>query len=198
MASVMPVVAGLLMGGVIALVGIIAAAAVGIASIVGGSLLGVLVGAWIARYIIRRDLATASFPVIAIDNPIKEDPYRSAPPVRHVPLPSPFTHARLTEAAYVVVLAGAGISVFVWWGQPLTTVPIGITVAGGVIGGLLAGRDRGDRSTAIATMTAIALGVMIASHVYMAGRSIVINYELLIPLAIGASPGLILDRALRH
>jgi uncharacterized membrane protein (Fun14 family) len=199
LASVVPVLNGVLIAVLIGLVVSIvmfAAKVPGTLSLVGGGVLGIAAGVWTFRRVLHRDLAEASVPVIAIGDPIVEgtDPYRSPALRRFEPLPSPFTRERMTDAGYVIAVGAATLIAALTWGDALSLTKLLLAIGGGAIAGLVAGRDMRDRLFAIGTMSVIAVGVVLATYIYLADRSVIINKELLIPIAIGCLPGIALDR----
>ena len=88
---------------------------------------------------------------------------------------------------------GAAIGAFGmsgFFGEPMALwFCYGIAVLGGIIGGLVSGRSWPGRLVQMPLAVLAGVGAMLATTWYLDDRSSVINYELLLPIALGALPG---------
>ncbi len=104
-------------------------------------------------------------------------------------------HLARKKLAFTVAVMGAvlaGMGVGGWFGGPWSVTAAMILCAlASVVAGAIEGLDARSRVVMAASYLVGTVSVAAVSAWYASGRSSVANYELLIPLAIGAVPGVI-------
>ncbi len=66
---------------------------------------------------------------------------------------------------------------------------IGVGAAAALVAGVVRGKDTRERAVFLAAFVVAEAGIIVATSLYTQGRSSVWNFELLLPLALGAVPG---------
>jgi hypothetical protein len=207
--AIVPALGGLLVGGVafVALwvIGILGvphpSTPVAIAMPVAAALIGIAACAVQAQRLLRKALADAAIHVLRIGDPIVDRdgaPYRVAAQRPRDRLSAPVLGARSTEGAYMVVFIGAAVLASLDWSASLSASSVAVAVAIGIVGGCIRGADARTRLASCASLALASTGILYAVRHYLGGRSMIVNYELLLPIGLGGAPGLVLDQLLHR
>jgi hypothetical protein len=86
-----------------------------------------------------------------------------------------------------------------WLGEPVrTSIALFVAALGGITAGVVLGNSRDERAHAAGSAVVATIGITFACSAYMNARSSVYNLELLLPMAVGAIPGILAYQALKR
>ena len=145
---------------------------------------------WSLRKAFRRAAANVSFGRQMPDAAADAGPYRSEPPLEQLGRPDWRVPLQQRKSFALGLIAFSGLLIG-FMGSGSLPIQLIVGLVGASVAGVVRGKVVKDRILFASAFVIAEIGIVVATRIYIEGRSSVWNFELLIPLLLGSVPGLI-------